>query len=156
MERPSIVTETSTKSKERSTMSAADDVLDMKDITGELADRLVGSGADIKVRVHAVLRAINTGARQSITDNRALEFLKGKARRVDAWEKENAKRQLEQLRRSEAIEQITNLNRTLAYLRQVDPDGYGSHIAAMEHTLAAAGVLDRSVAPTSTQPEEGR
>jgi hypothetical protein len=157
MERSSTRQEFSSKNKERASMSPADDVVEMQGIANELADRLVGIGAQLQQRVGAVLKVFTVERVALITDNRALEFIKGKARRVDAWEKEHAARQLEKLRRDEAVNHVANLNRTLAYLREVDPDGYGAHIAAMEHTLAEAGVLARTVAPASyAQPEEGR
>lgn len=73
-------------------MSAADDVLEMKSITNELADRLVGK-VKMEARIGAVVDSI-----RDITSNRALEFLRGKASRVDAWEKERAKRQRDKLR----------------------------------------------------------
>lgn len=127
-------------------MSAADDVLDMRDLCAEIAAREVGSGP-AKARISAVSRSLGIGW------NRALEFLNGRARRVDAWEKDNARRRVEQLRRQEAVTHISNLNRTLAYLKTTDPDGYRSHIDSIERALAAAGVLDRPVADAANPSE---
>ena len=66
-------------------MSAADDVLEMKELTNDLADMLVGVGARMKVRIGAVVKAVSAGAQEAITDNRAKEFLKGEALRVDPF-----------------------------------------------------------------------
>lgn len=123
-------------------MSAADDVLDMRDLCAEIAAREAGNGP-AKARIAAVSRSLGIGW------NRALEFLNGKARRVDAWEKDNARRRVEELRRIEAVNHINNLNRTLQYLRTTDPDGYRTHIDRVERSLADAGVLDRSLVETT-------
>ena len=128
-------------------MSSAEDVLDMKDICAELADRVVGEGAKLTARAGVVIRTLGG----ETTENRALELLKGKARRVDAWEKERAERRRDELRRLEAINHIGNLNRTLAYLKTTDPDGYRTHIDSVERSLAMAGVLDRPLAQTNTE-----
>lgn len=139
--------------EERASMSAADDVLEMQGLTTEIADLLVGKGALLKERVGAVLKEINSGATEPITENRALEFMKGKARRVDAWEKENAERRVAELRRREREREISrllvNLNRTAAYLRTTDPDGHRDDVAAIERTLRLAGVLDRTLAAST-------
>jgi hypothetical protein len=76
-------------------MSAADDVFEMKTLASELADRLAGQGAASKSRIATVSKEIG------VSWNRALEFLSGKARRVDAWEKEHAKRRIAELRDAE-------------------------------------------------------
>lgn len=123
-------------------MSAADDVLDMRDLCAEIAAREVGAGP-AKARISAVSRSLGIGW------NRALELLNGKARRVDAWEKDNARRRVEELRRIEAVNHINNLNRTLQYLRTTDPDGYRTHADRVERALADAGVLDRTMAETT-------
>lgn len=130
-------------------MSSADDVLEMKSLANLIADFVVGKGALIKERVGVVLDAINKDASEPITANRALEFLSGKARRILAWEKEHAKRRVAELERLEREREVrslvANLNRTAAYLRTTDPDGHRDDVAAIEHPLALAGVLDRAL-----------
>jgi hypothetical protein len=119
-------------------MNAADDVLDMQRVTNELADRLVGAGAKLAARAGAVVKAIGGDT----TDNRALEFLKGKARRVDAWEKHNAERRRDELRELERIERE---NQHLAWLeceiarhRASGEELRGPHIDALLGVLRAA------------------
>ena len=80
-------------------MGSADDVIEMKGLANEIADRMVGEGAKLAARAGAVINAIG-----GITENRALEFLSGKARRVDGWEKDNARRRRAALRERERIE----------------------------------------------------
>lgn len=127
-------------------MNAADDVIETQSLFEQLAD-LLAPREDDKVQV----RVLHTELREKrdeplFTWNRVFELLKGRARRVDAWEKEYAGRRLAALRRQEAIDQIGRLNRTLQYLKTTDPDGYRSHIDSVERSLAMAGVLDRPVA----------
>jgi hypothetical protein len=95
-----IEREKSPKCVERSSMSSADDVLEMKTLTNLLADLMVGTAALVKERVGAVLDAINADASEPISANRAGEFLSGKARQILAWEKENAKRRVAELKRA--------------------------------------------------------
>jgi hypothetical protein len=101
MEHSPIIREKSKNTTERPSMSAADDVIEMKSLSNELADRMAGIGAQVQVRITAVLKAINAGAREPITDNRAYEFLRGRARVVQAWEMSNARRQLEAIKERE-------------------------------------------------------
>jgi hypothetical protein len=82
-------------------MSAAEDVREMQTLANEIADYMAGTGALLKQRIGAVLKAINADASEPITDNRALEFLKGRARMVHAWERANADRQLRELKQRE-------------------------------------------------------
>ena len=116
-------------------MSSADDVLEMKSLTSALADRLVGKGP-VKARVGAVADAIGVGA------NRALEFMKGKARRVDAWEKEHAKRRLEKLERNDELrrehEHLLWLEEQIGRHRASGEELRGPHVDALEHFLRNA------------------
>lgn len=147
MEQSSIRGENSPKSMERASMSAADDVLATRTLFEELAARLAPKGDAARV-LHRELREERD--KELFSFNRVFELLKGKARRVDAWEKEYAERRLAALRRQDAINQIANLNRTLEYLRSSDPDGYRGHIDRLEHALSRAGILDRAVAAPDT------
>lgn len=131
-------------------MSSADDVLEMKELTNELADRLVGVGARMKSRIGAVLKAISNGSKEQITDNRAKEFLRGEALRVDAWEKDNAKRQLADLKERERIarehEHVLWLEREIARHRASGQGLRGPHVDGLEHLLRMARSADRTVA----------
>lgn len=133
--------------EERTSMSSADDVIEMKSLCGEIADWIVGKFAPVKARITVVMSEVSIG------ENRALELLRGKALRVDGWEKDNARRSVAKLRaearRREADATVANLNRAVAYLRSTDPDGYRHDIDAMEHTLSRAGLLGRALAETT-------
>lgn len=120
-------------------MSAADDVLEMRSLANRLADMLVGAGADVKVRVGAIVRAI--GGRT--TDNRAYELLIGKARRVDAWEMRNAERRIRQL---EDAERQRRENEFLDWLQSSDPDLRGPVLDRLELALRVARGGDRTLA----------
>jgi hypothetical protein len=127
-------------------MSATADVMEMKSLFEQLAEALAPSGHD-KEQVEAIRSEFRTEQGEYLfTWNRVLELLKGKARRVDGYEKDAARERIERLRRQRAINQISNLNRTLAYLKRTDPDGYRTHIDSLERSLALAGVLGRSLA----------
>lgn len=132
-------------------MSCADDVLEMQSICDELASRLTLSKAwkDRIAALQSVFR--DERGRPLFTWNRTYEFLCGKARRVDSWEKDFARKELRKIeaveRRREAANLVGNLNRTVAYLRSTDPDGHRHDIDAVERTLALAGVFDRALAP---------
>lgn len=134
-------------------MSCADDVMEMQSICDELAGKLTLSQAwkDRIAALHAVFR--DDKGQPLITWNRAYEFLSGKARRVDSWEKDFARNELQKHeaaeRRREAANLVGNLNRTVAYLRSTDPDGHRHDIAAIERTLGLAGVFDRALAETT-------
>lgn len=133
-------------------MSAADDVLEMQTLSAELADRMAGRGAAVKVRIGAVADAVGVGA------NRALEFIKGKARRVDAWEKENAKRQLADLRERERLarenEHLAWLECEIARHRASGSEFRGAHVDGLEHFLRVA--RDASGAVEVHAETEGR
>lgn len=116
-------------------MSAADDVLDMRDLCAEIAAREVGNGP-AKARISAVSRSLGIGW------NRALEFLNGKARRVDAWEKDNARRRLAELRERERIERENEhlrwLECEIARHRASGEELRGPLVDGLEHVLRAA------------------
>jgi hypothetical protein len=119
-------------------MSAADDVYEMKTLATELADRLAGQGASAnKARVAAVSREIGVGW------NRALEFLSGKARRVDAWEKEHAKRRIAELRDAERRRLE---NEYLDWLVASAPERRGAMLDRLEQALRVARGGDSAVA----------
>lgn len=83
---------------------------------------------------------------------RAKAFYYREHRRVTAEELDYARNAIRALRderrKQRTAELCDNLNRTVAYLRATDPDGYGPDIAALEHTLSLAGVFHRALAET--------
>ena len=140
-------------------MSAADDVLEMKALTNELADMLVGVGARMKVRIGAVVKAVSAGAQEEITDNRAKEFLKGEALRVDSWEKDNARRQRAELKRreQEAREHahLLWLEAEIARHRASGQGFRGPHVDGLEHLLRLARADHSAVASADGTGTEG-
>ena len=141
-------------------MSAADDVLEMKSLANELADRMVGIGAQLQARVGAVLKVFTVERVELITDNRALEFIKGKARRVDAWEKDHARRQLAALKRREELAKehahFAWLESEIARHRASGQGFRGPHVDGLEHLLRLARADDSAVASTDQREYESR
>jgi len=123
-------------------MSAADDVLDMRVLCAEIAAR-EARGGSAKEQITAVSKALGVGW------NRALEFLKGKARRVDAWEKDNARRRLAALRERERIERenehLAWLECEIARHRASGEEFRGPHVDGLEHLLRLARGADGAV-----------
>lgn len=132
-------------------MSSADDVIEMKGLANEIADRMVGEGAKLAARAGAVINAIG-----GITENRALEFLSGKARRVDGWEKDNARRRRAALRERARIERenehLAWLECEIARHRASGEEFRGPHVDGLEHLLRLARGADGAVEiPRETQ-----
>jgi len=140
-------------------MSPAEDVREMQSITVELAERLVGAGAQLQKQVSAVVKAFTVERVKLISDNRALEFIKGKARRVDAWEREHAARQLEELRERERIARDSAhfawLEGEIARHRVSGTEHRGSHVLALEHLLQRARAEAGLPAEDHAQFDEG-
>lgn len=118
-------------------MTASSDVLEMREICGEIADRSAVTH-HLGSRIAAVVRAL----RNQITDNRAYEFLRGKALRVDSWEKDLARKERDRLR-AEAEQRdiarfLDRLASTRSYLEASDPDQYRPDIDALGRALDAA------------------
>lgn len=141
-------------------MSAADDVIEMKSVANELADRMAGIGAQVQTRVGAVLKAINAGAREPITDNRAYEFLRGRARAVHAWEMSNAKRQLEEIKERERTARdnahLAWLECEIARHRAAGTEFRGAHVDGLVDLLRMARDEAGPVAvPSNTSQSQG-
>jgi hypothetical protein len=132
---------------ERSSMSAEADVDEMKTLCGELAERLVPTGS-VKARVNALMGKLRLG------ENRVLEFLRGKARRVDSWEKDNARRVLEELREAElrrtTEQRLQWLRTTVEHLRATDEEFHGFDIDGLERAAARVGALSGPVGNPET------
>lgn len=121
---------------ESSPMSPSADVVEMSDICTELADRLA-DGSREKDRVGALTFHLGFGW------NRALEFLRGKARRVDSWEKDHARRILEELREAELRQQAEShvnwLRSTVEHLRTTDEEFHQFDVDGLERALSRVG-----------------
>jgi hypothetical protein len=131
-------------------MSAAEDVREMQTLANEIADYMAGTGALLKQRIGAVLKAINADASEPITDNRALEFLKGRARMVHAWERANADRQLAELKERERTARehahVLWLQSEIARHRASGQGFRGPHVDGLEHLLRLARLDHSAVA----------
>ena|SRR5688572_12206396 len=132
---------------ERSSMTAEADVEEMQTLCGELAERLAPSGS-VKARVNALMGKLKLG------ENRVVEFLRGKARRVDSWEKDNARRVLEELREAElrrtTEQRLSWLRSTVEHLRQTDEEFHRFDVDGLERAVARLGAQDRPVGDTET------
>ena len=139
--------------EENSTMSAEADVAEMQRYCGEIASRTAQSG-EWKDRITAVSGALSVGW------NRAYELLRGKARRVDGWEKDNARRVLDELRAAERhrreLEHLAWLESEIARHRASGEELRGPHVDGLEHFLRLARGADSAVAvPAAETSEDG-
>ncbi len=137
-------------------MSAADDVVEMQSLVGFIADKLTASNKD-KDRTKAIYAALNPDAHRDelITWNRCYEFLKGKARLVQSWEKDLARIKREAIEDAERQRRATE---HVAWLRGVHQSATASgadmdraDLAALERVLArvsaSGGALGNSEQP---------
>jgi hypothetical protein len=128
-------------------MSPETDVAEMEIICGDLADRLaVGTGA--KARIKAVADALGIGW------NRSLELLRGKARRVDGYEKDHARRKLEELKEAElrrtTESRLAWLRSTVEHLRQTDEEFHRFDVDGLERAVSRMGALGGPVGDPET------
>lgn len=135
-------------------MSAADDVMEMQSLVGFIADKLAISKKD-KDRTKAIYSALNPNEHRDelVTWNRCFEFLKGKARLVQSWEKDLARQHAEAIRQAERERRATE---HVAWLRsihqQATADGADmdrADLAALERVLSRVGALDSAVGNSS-------
>lgn len=121
-------------------MSPEADVLEMQSVLEQIADFLAPRGTD-QARATAIQRDFVTPDRKPMfTWNRAFELLKGRARRVDGFEKETAKRRLAKLQedRSDAVRESQENYRVLeariaqleALYERIDPEQVREQVAA--------------------------
>ena len=125
-------------------MSAADDIFEMKSLCEQIAGRLSASSDD-KDRVKAIYEALKA----KVSWNRSFEFLKGKARRIDSWEKDLARATLQDLKRAERDRQTLH---HIAWLRSIHEgaseagaDLDRADLAALERVLSRIGALDSAL-----------
>lgn len=110
-------------------MSAMADVSEMHGLCTEIVARLAGLDLQ-KQQVPKLAELIG------VTENRALEFLRAKARRIDSWEKDRARSIRDQLRRAEQRQRELD---HLAWLRE-QVEGIGGRGGdVLQHLLRGAG-----------------
>lgn len=123
-------------------------------------DRQLSSVAEMHCLVHeaADLTAGRQGWKERVRSaaavfgfdwSRTRGFCFKTARRVEAQEMDVARRRIAELREAAERQQISEhldwLGRTLAHLRQVDPDFYREEIGSLERALHGLGASDRAV-----------
>lgn len=118
-------------------MSPADDVMEMQTLCDEIVKHLAGA-ALIKTKVGLLADELG------VSFNRALEFLRGKARRVDSWEKDDARRTLADLRARQRAqrdsEHLAWLQEQIDRSRASGTEFRGAHVDGLEHFLRLARV----------------
>lgn len=131
-------------------MSAADDVADMQTLAGFIADKL-GASTKNKDRTKALYDALNPNAHRDelVSWNRCFEFLTGRARLVQSWEKDLAR---EKRKVIETAERERRNREHVEWLRFVHEqaaengaDMDRSDLAALERVLSRVGALDSAV-----------
>ena len=142
--------EHSKNQRENSPMSAAYVVAEMQTLAGFIADKLAASTKN-KDRTKALYDALNPNARRDelVSWNRCFEFLTGRARLVQSWEKDLAR---EKRRAIEATERDRRNREHIEWLRfiheQAAQDGAdmaSADFAALERVLSRVGALDSAV-----------
>lgn len=132
--------------------STATDVAEMRELCGEIADRTAESDA-WKDRTDAVAAGVKVGW------NRAYEFLKGKVRQVQSWEKDNARQRVAELRRAEREQEdrahFLWLREQIDRHRASGEELRGPHVDALEHFLRSTRGEAGSVAVQSETASEG-
>lgn len=130
--------ENSPNQRERAVYCAASDVAEMKSMCGEIV-ALRGNPRREKERVNLLVAALR---HPDLTWNRCFEFLKGKSRRVDGWEKDLARDAVRRLReaqeRQRANEHLAWLQEQIERARQGDEEFRGAHVDGLEHFLRGA------------------
>lgn len=131
-------------------MSAASDVLEMQELCSEIAD-LSAVTHHMKSRVTAVVKALH----ERVTDNRAYEFLRGKALRVDSWEKDLARLERDRLRAaSRAVRHAEHLAWLESQIGRFEASGeehVGPHVDGLVHFLRVAR---GEAGPVALPPDE--
>lgn len=136
-------------------MSPEADVLEMKTLFEQLAELLVPRGKDIACvkAIHAEFKHAGENGKPLFTWNRVHELLKGRARRVDGFEKDNAKQRLAAiaaLRKEKADDALrasqqnyrlleTRLAALEALYQRIDPEHAGEFMAAYQSQARRQG-----------------
>lgn len=140
-------------------MSAADDVVEMQSLCEFIAEKLSISKKD-KDRTKAIYGALNPNGHRDelVTWNRCYEFLKGRARIVQSWEKDLARAQRDAIRASERERRAQEHVEWLQFVHQQaissDEDMDRVEIAALERVLARVGALGGPVGCSEADERE--
>ena len=151
MDEPKTPLEHSKKDREVTPMSAADDVAEMQTLAEFIAGKLAASTKN-KDRTNALHAAFNpriNRGEELISWNRCFEFLTGRARLVQSWEKDLARAKRDAIE-AEARERRNREHiEWLRYIhQQATDDGSDmdrSDLAALERVLSRVGALDGTV-----------
>jgi len=133
-------------------MSPEADVLEMKSVFEQLAELLLPRGTDTAC-AHAIFTEFKSdgiNGKPLFTRNRAYELLKGLARRVDGFEKDNAKQRLAKLKKVEAANALaesqanyrlleTRIAALEALYGRIDPEHVGEQVAAFRSQARGQG-----------------
>jgi hypothetical protein len=131
---------------ENSSMSAADDVMEMRGLVGGIAELLTPSRLE-KDRIAAVRGVFrDSSGRFLVSWNRTLEFLRGRARQVQNWEMRYAANKLSELRRLERQRREHDHLTWLDELISSDPALRGRSAADLQHLLRRDREEDRAMA----------
>lgn len=127
-------------------MSPASDVQEMQDICAELAT-LLRLPDSIQARTNELRRLFG---RERFGWNRINEFVRGKARRVDGWEKDLARKVRDDIRR-EARQRREHEH--LAWLAEQTKGMDGGAADVLQRLLCRAGYVDSPVAVPETEAD---
>jgi hypothetical protein len=136
-------------------MSAADDVVEMQSLCEFIAERLAISNKD-KDRTKALYSAFNPEPHRGelITWNRCFEFLKGKARLVQSWEKDLARTQRDAIKAAERERRAREHVEWLQFIHQQataeGEDMDRAEVAALERVLARIGAQGGALGGSET------
>lgn len=131
-------------------MSAADDVAEMQTLAGFIADKL-GASPKNKDRTKALYDALNPNSHRDelVSWNRCFEFLTGRARLVQSWEKDLAREKRNAIetaqrerRNREHIEWLRFVHQQAA---QDGADMDRADLAVLERVLSRVGALDSAM-----------
>ena len=130
------------------------DVAFMEDACLKIAQSKA-TGSSMKQKIGAIVDALR------VTENRAYEFLRGKARRIDGYEKDRAREVLEQIEaenaRREEAEHVEWLRTTYQRLREAGEGENSRDVARLEHLLRKLGAFDSALAiPPAPLKEQER
>lgn len=116
-------------------MSAEADVAEMQSLLNEIAAR-IARGRSVQERITALMGKLGFGA------NRTLEFLRGKARVVQSWEKDHARAALADLKRAERqrrdLDHLAWLASEVGRLEASGEAFHGAHVDGLKHFLRLA------------------
>ena len=135
-------------------MSAADDVAEMRTLAGFIADKFSASNKN-KDRTNALYDVFNPDRHRGgelVSWNRCFEFLTGRARTVQSWEKDLARAKRDAIKAAERERQAQQHIEWLRFIhQQAAQDGADmdrADLAALERVLSRVGALDSTMGDT--------